>query len=86
MSMKFGVMVPQGWRMDLVDFPDPVEAYEAMTRVAQEAEHLGFHLLVGGGGEKVTLKLVAQYGVYELVVGVKQPSETDPPRTGRRCR
>lgn len=43
MPMKFGVMAPQGWRMDLVDFPDPVEAYEAMTRVAQEAEHLGFH-------------------------------------------
>ena len=40
--MKFGVMVPQGWRMDLVDFPDPVEAYEAMTSVAQGAEALGF--------------------------------------------
>jgi F420-dependent oxidoreductase-like protein len=40
--MKFGSMVPQGWRMDLVDFPDPVEAYEAMTSVAQEAEALGF--------------------------------------------
>jgi F420-dependent oxidoreductase-like protein len=43
MTMKFGVMAPQGWRMDLVDFPDPVEAYEAMTRVAQEAENLGFN-------------------------------------------
>ena len=43
MTMNFGVMVPQGWRMDLVDFPDPVEAYEAMTRVAQEAENLGFN-------------------------------------------
>jgi F420-dependent oxidoreductase-like protein len=42
MTLKFGVMVPQGWRMDLVDFPDPVEAYEAMTSVAQEAESLGF--------------------------------------------
>src|SRR5690349_14288657 len=42
MTLKFGVMVPQGWRMDLVDFPDPVEAYEAMTSVAQEAEALGF--------------------------------------------
>ncbi len=42
MPMKFGVMVPQGWRMDLSDIPDPVEAYEAMTRVAQEAEALGF--------------------------------------------
>lgn len=42
MTMKFGVMVPQGWRMDLADIADPVEAYEAMTRVGQEAEALGF--------------------------------------------
>ncbi|HVB22460.1 MAG TPA: LLM class F420-dependent oxidoreductase [Ktedonobacteraceae bacterium] len=43
MTMKFGVMVPQGWRMDLADIADPVEAYEAMTRVGQEAEALGFN-------------------------------------------
>src|SRR5258708_26036931 len=43
MSMDYGVMVPQGWRMDLVDIPDPIEAYEAMTRVAHEAEALGYH-------------------------------------------
>jgi F420-dependent oxidoreductase-like protein len=43
MAMKYGVIVPQGWRMDLVDIPDPVAAYEAMTNVAQEAETLGFH-------------------------------------------
>jgi F420-dependent oxidoreductase-like protein len=42
MTMKFGVFVPQGWRMDLVGIADPVEAYETMTRVAQEAEALGF--------------------------------------------
>src|SRR3954452_9241032 len=40
--MKFGVMVPQGWRMDLASIKDPVEKYEAMTRVGQEAEKLGF--------------------------------------------
>jgi F420-dependent oxidoreductase-like protein len=43
MTMKFGIMVPQGWRMDLVDFPDSVEAYESMTTVAREAEALGFN-------------------------------------------
>ncbi|HXZ03729.1 MAG TPA: LLM class F420-dependent oxidoreductase [Ktedonobacteraceae bacterium] len=43
MTMKFGVMVPQGWRMDLAGIPDPVEAYETLTSVAQEAEALGFH-------------------------------------------
>jgi F420-dependent oxidoreductase-like protein len=42
MAMKFGVLVPQGWRMDLVGISDPVEAYETMTRVAVEAETLGF--------------------------------------------
>src|SRR3954449_1190541 len=40
--MKFGVMVPQGWRMDLASIKDPVEKYETMTRFGQEAEKLGF--------------------------------------------
>lgn len=42
MPIKFGVFVPQGWRMDLVDIADPVEKYETMTRFGQEAEKLGF--------------------------------------------
>jgi F420-dependent oxidoreductase-like protein len=36
--MKFGVFVPQGWRMDLVDIVDPVEQWEAMTAVARAAD------------------------------------------------
>src|SRR6266516_2674409 len=35
MALKFGLLVPQGWRMDLVGITDHVEAYETMTRVAQ---------------------------------------------------
>src|SRR5690242_3753835 len=42
MTMKFGVLVPQGWRMDLVGINDPIEAYETMTRVAQTADELKF--------------------------------------------
>src|SRR6059058_4991277 len=42
MALQFGLLVPQGWRMDLVGITDPVEAYETMTRVAQEAEALGY--------------------------------------------
>lgn len=42
MSLKFGVGLPQGWVMDLAGIKDPVEAYEAMTRVAQTADELGF--------------------------------------------
>ena len=41
--MKYGVIVPQGWRLDLVGIANPVEAYEAMTCVAREAETLGYH-------------------------------------------
>src|SRR5260370_19971979 len=40
--MDFGVIVPQVWRMDLVGISDPSEAYETMTRVAQEADALGY--------------------------------------------
>ena len=42
MSLKFGVGLPQGWVMDLAGIEDPVEAYEAMTRVAQTADESGF--------------------------------------------
>jgi F420-dependent oxidoreductase-like protein len=42
MSLQFGVSLPQGWVMDLASIHDPVEAYEAMTRVAQTADELGF--------------------------------------------
>lgn len=40
--VRFGLFVPQGWILDLVDIDDPVEQYETMTRVAQAAEQLGF--------------------------------------------
>jgi F420-dependent oxidoreductase-like protein len=42
MSLKFGVGLPQGWTMDLARITDPLEAYEAMTSVAQTADELGF--------------------------------------------
>src|SRR5690349_4968757 len=42
MSLKFGLSLPQGWTMDLASIKDPVEAYEAMTRVAQTADEAGF--------------------------------------------
>src|ERR671915_2524537 len=41
MAVDFGVFVPQGWRMDLVEIEDPFEQYEAMTRVARVAEATG---------------------------------------------
>jgi len=42
MTLQFGVLVPQGWTMDLAGIKDPVQAYESMTKVAQTAEEVGF--------------------------------------------
>ena len=36
--VRFGVFVPQGWRQDLNDIPDPAEAFDVMVRVAKEAD------------------------------------------------
>lgn len=43
MTLKFGLSLPQGWTMELASIKDPLEAYEAMTRVAQAADELGFN-------------------------------------------
>ncbi|MDQ3928504.1 MAG: LLM class F420-dependent oxidoreductase [Chloroflexota bacterium] len=42
MAVKFGVLVPQGWHLDLESVKDPVDKFEAMVRVGVEAERLGF--------------------------------------------
>ncbi|MDQ6695643.1 MAG: LLM class F420-dependent oxidoreductase [Chloroflexota bacterium] len=42
MTVKFGVFVPQGWKMDLVGIKDPEEQYEAMTRAARAADESAF--------------------------------------------
>ena len=42
MSVKFGVFVPQGWRLDLVEIDNPLAQYEAMTAVARRAEAAAF--------------------------------------------
>jgi alkanesulfonate monooxygenase SsuD/methylene tetrahydromethanopterin reductase-like flavin-dependent oxidoreductase (luciferase family) len=41
MTVKFGVVVPQGWRLDLTHIKDPIEKYELMTHYGREAERLG---------------------------------------------
>jgi F420-dependent oxidoreductase-like protein len=41
--MKYGILLPQGLAMDLASIKDPVEAYEAMTRIAQTADETGYH-------------------------------------------
>lgn len=40
MAIQFGTFVPQGWRLDLIEIADPIEKYEAMTRVAKAADSI----------------------------------------------
>ena len=40
--VRFGLFVPQGWILDLVDIADPVDQFETMVRVARDAERFGF--------------------------------------------
>lgn len=42
MTAKIGVVVPQGWRLDLRPIEDPVDQFEAISRFAVEAELLGY--------------------------------------------
>ncbi|HEY8597464.1 MAG TPA: LLM class F420-dependent oxidoreductase [Thermomicrobiales bacterium] len=42
MAVQFGVVLPQGFKWDLGSLVNPVARYEAMTRVAVEAERLGY--------------------------------------------
>jgi hypothetical protein len=38
MAMRFGVFVPQGWRLDQVEIDDPIAQFEAMTAVARAVD------------------------------------------------
>jgi alkanesulfonate monooxygenase SsuD/methylene tetrahydromethanopterin reductase-like flavin-dependent oxidoreductase (luciferase family) len=42
MTVQFGVSIPQGWTMDMVEIPNPEDKYEAMTNAAKEADRLGY--------------------------------------------
>ncbi|MCJ7455187.1 LLM class F420-dependent oxidoreductase [Candidatus Bathyarchaeota archaeon] len=39
---KFGLMIPQGWRLDLPRDRSPTEQFELMIKIAEEIERLGF--------------------------------------------
>jgi F420-dependent oxidoreductase-like protein len=43
MPVRFGTFVPQGWRLDLIEIADPIEKYEAMTRVAKAADAINMY-------------------------------------------
>lgn len=41
-GLRFGLVLPQGWRLDLRDIPDPIEQAETMMGLARRAEAMGF--------------------------------------------
>ena len=41
-KLTFGVFMPQGWKMELVNIPTASEKWNAAVRIAQRAEELGF--------------------------------------------
>ncbi|MFF4138980.1 LLM class F420-dependent oxidoreductase [Streptomyces mirabilis] len=41
-GIRWGAVLPQGWRLDLGHLSDPVEQFEAMVTVGRKAEELGF--------------------------------------------
>ncbi|WP_037603606.1 TIGR03560 family F420-dependent LLM class oxidoreductase [Streptacidiphilus rugosus] len=41
-GIRWGAVLPQGWRLDLGHLIDPVEQFAAMIAVGREAEELGF--------------------------------------------
>ncbi|MEU3454257.1 TIGR03560 family F420-dependent LLM class oxidoreductase [Micromonospora sp. NPDC006766] len=41
-GIRWGVVLPQGWRSDLTHLADPVAQFEAMVGVAREADELGY--------------------------------------------
>ena len=49
MAIRFGVFVPQGWRLDLAEIEDPIEKYEAMTKAAKAADQEELQTLVDAG-------------------------------------
>ena len=45
MSIRFSIFLPSGLGQEFAHIPDPVEAYETVTRIAQAADGLGFETL-----------------------------------------
>lgn len=43
--MKYSIFLPTGFGQEFASFPDPVEAYETLTHLAQTADRLGYETL-----------------------------------------
>ncbi|RRR76216.1 MAG: LLM class F420-dependent oxidoreductase [Candidatus Viridilinea halotolerans] len=65
MSLQFGTFVPQGWRLDLMEISDPIEKYEAMTRVATAVDALPVYDSIWVYDHFHTVPRIEQEAVFE---------------------
>lgn len=65
MTLQFGTFVPQGWRLDLMEIADPVEKYEAMTRVARAADQIAAYDSIWVYDHFHTVPRIEQEAVFE---------------------
>lgn len=65
MSLQFGTFVPQGWRLDLMEISDPVEKYEAMTRVASAVDAMPVYDSIWVYDHFHTVPRIEQEAVFE---------------------
>jgi F420-dependent oxidoreductase-like protein len=65
MAVQFGTFVPQGWRLDLIEIADPVEKYEAMTRVARAADAIDVYDSIWVYDHFHTIPRIEQEAVFE---------------------
>jgi F420-dependent oxidoreductase-like protein len=64
-TIRFGTFVPQGWRLDLIEIADPIEKYEAMTRVALAADSIPVYDSIWVYDHFHTTPRVEQEAVFE---------------------
>lgn len=65
MTIQFGTFVPQGWRLDLMEIADPIEKYEAMTRVARAADQIPVYDSIWVYDHFHTVPRIEQEAVFE---------------------
>jgi F420-dependent oxidoreductase-like protein len=65
MAVRCGTFVPQGWRLDLMEIADPVEKYEAMTRVAKAVDALPAYDSIWVYDHFHTVPRIEQEAVFE---------------------
>jgi len=86
MSIQFGAFVPQGWRLDLVEIADPVEKYEAMTRVAQTVDAIPAYDSIWVYDHFHTVPSIEQEAVFEAwTITAALARDTRRVKVGQMC-